>query len=73
VKRSDEDLVDNEAAAVDWLSPAFLMNLGISNIEEMVAGSTAMVNFGGVARQVELNLKVDIRSQAQRVTRGLCL
>jgi 3-oxoadipate enol-lactonase len=50
------------------LSPAFLMNLGASNIKDMVAGSTAMVNWEGFARQVELNLKVDIRAQAQRAT-----
>jgi pimeloyl-ACP methyl ester carboxylesterase len=35
----------------------------------MVAGSTAMVKWEGFARQIELNLKVDIRAQAQRVTR----
>jgi 3-oxoadipate enol-lactonase len=34
----------------------------------MVAGSAAMVNWEGFARQMELNLKVDIRAQAQRVT-----
>jgi pimeloyl-ACP methyl ester carboxylesterase len=35
----------------------------------MVAGSTAMVKWEGFARQIELNLKVDIRAQAQRVIR----
>jgi 3-oxoadipate enol-lactonase len=51
------------------LTTALLTNLGTSKIEEMVAGSTAMVKWEGFARQIELNLKVDIRAQAQRVIR----
>jgi pimeloyl-ACP methyl ester carboxylesterase len=35
----------------------------------MVEGFTSMINWEGYKRHVELDLKVDIRPQAQRVTR----
>jgi 3-oxoadipate enol-lactonase len=51
------------------LTPAFLTSLGTPQIEQMVEGFTSTMNWEGYKRQVELNLKVDIRAQAQRVTR----
>jgi 3-oxoadipate enol-lactonase len=51
------------------LTPAFLTSLGTPQIEQMVEGFTSMVNWEGYKRHVELDLKVDIRAQAQRVTR----
>jgi 3-oxoadipate enol-lactonase len=50
------------------LTPKFLTSLGTSEIDEMVAG-TVIANWEGFARQVELNLNVDIRGHAQRVNR----
>jgi 3-oxoadipate enol-lactonase len=51
------------------LTPKFLTSLGTSKIDEMVAGVTVIANWEGFARQVELDLKIDIRGHARRVNR----
>ena len=50
------------------LTPAFISSLGNDTIEEMIDGYMSVANWHGIARQVQLDLLVDVRSDAQRVT-----
>jgi 3-oxoadipate enol-lactonase len=51
------------------LTPAFLTGLGTTQIEQMVEKFTSNMNWRGYERQVELDLTIDIRAHAKRVTR----
>jgi 3-oxoadipate enol-lactonase len=50
------------------LTPAFVSQIGNEAIEDMIKGYMPLANWEGMARQVELDLSVDIRAQAGRVT-----
>lgn len=50
------------------LTPAFVSMLGTSAIEDMIKACMPLANWEGIARQVALDLAVDIRSQASSVT-----
>jgi pimeloyl-ACP methyl ester carboxylesterase len=50
------------------LTPAFISSVGNAAIEEMINGYMPLANWEGMARQVELDLLVDVRGQAERVT-----
>jgi 3-oxoadipate enol-lactonase len=49
------------------LTPAFVSNAGTSAIEDMIKAYMPVANWEGIARQVELDLAVDIREQARSV------
>jgi 3-oxoadipate enol-lactonase len=50
------------------LTPTFVSMLGTSAIEDMIKAYMPVANWEGIARQVELDLAVDIRRQAGSVT-----
>ncbi|MGX9431687.1 MULTISPECIES: alpha/beta fold hydrolase [Bradyrhizobium] len=50
------------------LTPAFVSRVGISTIEDIVKEYTHLANWEGIARQVELDLAVDVSRQVERVT-----
>ena len=50
------------------LTPTFVSMLGTSAIEDMIKAYMPLANWEGIARQVELDLAVDIRRQAGSVT-----
>jgi 3-oxoadipate enol-lactonase len=50
------------------LTPAFVSRVGTSTIEDMIKGYMPLANWEGLARQVELDLAVDVSGQARRVT-----
>ncbi len=49
------------------LTPAFISRMGNAAIEQMINGYMPLANWEGIARQVELDLLVDMRRQAQLV------
>jgi 3-oxoadipate enol-lactonase len=49
------------------LTPAFVSHLGGSTIKDMISAYMPIANWDGIARQVELDLAVDVREQAARV------
>lgn len=49
------------------LTPAFVSGLGASTVKEMVDGYMPLGNWDGIRRQIELDLRVDVREQASRV------
>ena len=49
------------------LTPAFVSQIGSDAVEEMIAGYMPLANWEGMARQVELDLSVDIRALAGRI------
>jgi 3-oxoadipate enol-lactonase len=51
------------------LTPAFITRVGNAGIDEIITGYMPLANWEGIARQVRLALLVDVRLQAQRVTR----
>ncbi len=50
------------------LTPAFVSRVGASTIEDMIKGYMPLANWEGIARQVELDLAVDVSGQSGRVT-----
>jgi 3-oxoadipate enol-lactonase len=50
------------------LTPTFVSSVGISTIEDMIKGYVPLANWEGIARQVELDLAVDVSGQAGSVT-----
>lgn len=50
------------------LTPAFVSRVGTSTIEGMIQAYKPLANWQGIARQVELDLAVDVRGQAGSVT-----
>jgi 3-oxoadipate enol-lactonase len=50
------------------LTPAFVSSVGTSTIEDMIKGYMPLANWEGIARQVELDLAVDVSRQAGSVT-----
>jgi 3-oxoadipate enol-lactonase len=50
------------------LTPAFVSTVGTSTIEDMIKGYMPLANWEGIARQVELDLAVDVSRQARSVT-----
>lgn len=50
------------------LTPAFISKLGVSAVEEMIAGYMQIANWEGLERQVALDLVADIRNQSGMVT-----
>ena len=50
------------------LTPAFVSSVGASTIEDMIKGYMPLANWEGIARQVELDLAVDVSEQARSVT-----
>jgi pimeloyl-ACP methyl ester carboxylesterase len=50
------------------LTPAFVSRVGTSTIEDMIKAYMPLANWEGIARQVELDLAVDVREQARSVT-----
>src|SRR5207248_1696303 len=50
-------------------SSGFLGNLSESQIDASVAGIIAGTNWEGMARQTEMNLRLDIREQVRTITR----
>ena len=50
------------------LTPAFVSKVGISTIEDMIKGYMPLANWEGIARQVELDLAVDVSGEARSVT-----
>jgi 3-oxoadipate enol-lactonase len=46
------------------LTPTFVSQIGNAAVEEMIKGYMPLANWEGMARQVELDLAVDIRAQA---------
>jgi 3-oxoadipate enol-lactonase len=50
------------------LTPAFVSRVGTSTIEDMIKGYMPLANWEGIARQVGLDLAVDVRGQARSVT-----
>jgi pimeloyl-ACP methyl ester carboxylesterase len=49
-------------------SPDFLSGLGETTIEEYIEGMVINSNWEGMARQVDLDLTIDIRDQARKIT-----
>ncbi len=49
------------------LAPTFVSQIGNAAIEEMIKGYMPLANWEGMARQVELDMAVDIRTQAARI------
>jgi pimeloyl-ACP methyl ester carboxylesterase len=54
---------------ITGFSPDFLSGLGHAAIREAVDEIVANNNWDGMARQVELDLTIDVRDQAQRIAR----
>jgi 3-oxoadipate enol-lactonase len=50
------------------LTPAFVSSVGASTIEDMIKGYMPFANWEGIARQVELDLAVDVSRQAASIT-----
>ena len=50
------------------LTPAFVSSVGASTIEGMIEGYMPVANWDGIARQVELDLALDVSRQAGSVT-----
>lgn len=50
------------------LTPAFVSRAGTSTIDDMINGYKPLANWEGIARQVELDLAVDVSGQARNVT-----
>jgi pimeloyl-ACP methyl ester carboxylesterase len=50
------------------LTPAFVSTVGTSTIDDMIKGYMPLANWEGIARQVELDLAVDVSGQAGSVT-----
>jgi 3-oxoadipate enol-lactonase len=51
------------------LTPAFVSGAGSATIEAMINGYMSVANWDGIARQVELDLQVDVRAQARQLAR----
>jgi pimeloyl-ACP methyl ester carboxylesterase len=54
---------------ITGFSPDFLSNLSDTAINEAVADIVSNNNWEGMVRQVELDLTIDVRDQAQRITK----
>lgn len=63
---------DREALARLWtltaFSPAFLSGLGAQGVEEVVALNLEGNDWAGIGRQIDLDMTIDIRAAAARVT-----
>jgi pimeloyl-ACP methyl ester carboxylesterase len=54
---------------ITGFSPDFLSNLSGTAISEAIRDIVANNNWEGMARQVELDLTIDVRDRAQRITK----